>query len=319
MRVLNHGEMTTENGIALWNVRSETHPFPLPGFSRTQPRLAIKPHPAMSTTEKKYVANMEEIQPRVPSGWEDVPLILFTLLAQIAVGGFWAMSWMFPHLWTLVPILLIGVCLGTGMVASFAHLGTKKNARYALRNLRKSSLSREILFAGLFGVGWLSVTLESMVWHRNSFELTAMTVIFGIGLIHNMSQVYRFPAAPGWNSWRTNAGFMVSALLLGQSAMAPILACESRVTGIHVSSIQWMIIGASIFSLLLTQLVVMHKQKSQYPFQEMWIGLIFVGLALTAVSFVSPAPEMIWTSTFLFLIILAEEILGRWLFYSSRI
>ena len=110
----------------------------------------------MNTTETKSVANLEEIQPRVPSAWEELPLILFTLLAQMAVGGFWAMTWMFPSLWSLVeydatglrllPAALIGACLGAGMLASFAHLGTKRNAWRALSHLRKSSLSREIYF-----------------------------------------------------------------------------------------------------------------------------------------------------------------------------
>jgi hypothetical protein len=143
MRVLNYGEAQSRQEGALWEMPSETHPYPLPSYSHTQPRLAIKPHPAMNGSEKKYVANLEEIQPRPASNWEDVPLILFTLFAQLAVGGFWAMSWMFPPLLALVPALVIGACLGVGMLASLAHLGAKKNARYALRNLRKSSLSRE--------------------------------------------------------------------------------------------------------------------------------------------------------------------------------
>jgi len=238
------------------------------------------------------------------------------------------MSWMFSPLWTvaaddtillrLMPALLIGLCLGAGMLASFAHLGTKKNARYALRNLRKSSLSREILFAGLFGLGWLSVTLESMIWHRSTFELTAVTAILGIGLIYSMSQVYRFPAAPGWNSWRTNAGFMISALLLGQSVMAPILAYESSITDTHVSSAQWMMIGVSISTLLLAQFVLIRNPNSQYPFRKMRIGLIFVGMALTAASFLQSGLDVNWVSTFIFLIVVAEEAVGRWLFYRSH-
>lgn len=327
MRVLDYGEATAGRGIALWDAPSENHPFPLPAFSHTQPHLAVKPHPAMNSPEKKYVANLEEIRPRLSSQWEDLPLMLFTLLAQIAVGGFWAMSWMFPPLWAtaasevtwlrLLPGLLIGVCLAAGMLASFTHLGRKRNAWRALRRVRKSSLSREILFAALFGLGWLITLLESMIFQGSAFEWTAVTAIFGIGLIYNMSQVYRFPAAPGWHTWRTNAGFMVSAALLGLSIMAPILAYESGLTGLRVSS-QWMLIGSLVLILLLSQTLLIRKHNSGHPSQKTRVELIFAAMALTAVTFVASSSQMIGLSAFTCLVVLVEETLGRWIFYQSR-
>ena len=316
MRVLDYGEIST--GIALWDVPSTTHPFPLPSYSHTQPRLAVKPHAAMNKGETKSVANLEEIQPRTPTGWEELPLILFTLLAQMAVGGFWAMLWMFPPFPTPVPALLIGACLGVGMLASFAHLGRKRDAWRALRNVRKSSLSREVLFAGLFGSGWLFTTLEITVWHRSTFEWAALTAILGIGLIYNMSQVYRFPAAPGWNTWRTNAGFMVSALLLGHSIMAPLLAYESRTVDIPISSVPWMVVGSVIFLSLLAQLALIDKRSFQDRFLKIRIGLMFVGMVLTAASLIACGLDNMWVSALIFLIVLAEEGLGRWYFYRSR-
>jgi DMSO reductase iron-sulfur subunit len=324
MRVLNYGEAQSLRDGSLWEMPSETHPYPLPSYSQTQPRLAIRPHPAMVTSEIKSVVNLEEIQPRVPSRWDDVPLILFTLLAQLAVGGFWSMSWMFSFLpeftstTRILPSLLVGICLSVGMLASFAHLGNKKNAGRALTNLRKSWLSKEILFAVSFGLGWLLTLLETMIWHSNSFELLGITAILGIGLIYSMSQVYRFPAAPGWNTWRTNAGFMISALLLGHSLMGPILAYEARMSGIQTSSGQWVIIGGIIFILLVAQLALTYKRASQDLSHKIRIGLIFVGIALTAASILPFKLNIFWMSAFVFLIVLSEEILGRWSFYRSR-
>ena len=102
-----------------------------------------------------------------------------------ASSGFWAITWMFPLLWLLVehdtirlrllPSAVIGLGLGLGMLASFAHLGTKKNAWRVFANLRKSSLSREILFVCLFSVSWLFITIESVVRHQDSSELMAAT------------------------------------------------------------------------------------------------------------------------------------------------
>jgi DMSO reductase anchor subunit len=235
------------------------------------------------------------------------------------VGGFWAMSWMFPPLPTLVPASLIGICLGAGMLASFAHLGTKKNARYALRNVRKSSLSREILFAGLFGLGWLFTIAGIVVWSGSAFQWMAATSILGIGLIYNMSQVYRFPAAPGWNTWRTNAGFMSSAFLLGHSFMAPLLAYQSGILGIPISSTQWMVIGAFLFFSLFAQLVLLYKRTSQNLFHKTRVGLIFTGMSMTAMSFMLSSLDSIWISAIILLIVLSEEGLGRWSFYRSRV
>ena len=318
MRVLDYGNMTTERGAALWNAPAETHPYPLPVYSHTEPHLAIKPHPAMDTMEKKYVANLEEIQPRVQSGWEDVPLILFTLLAQIAAGGFWAMFWMFSSMRSLTASLVIGICLAGGMLASFAHLGRKKNAWRALTRLRKSSLSREILFAGLFGLGWLFTVLEMILWRRNSFEGLAVTAILGMGLIHNMSQVYRFPAAPGWNTWRTNVGFMISALLLGNSIMASVLAYEARVGGGQLPFGQWLPICSGILILLFTQFVLMRKQSSHPLGHNIRIVLMLGAMELIVVSLLPFEWDRIWIIALIFLMILAEEGLGRWLFYESR-
>jgi DMSO reductase anchor subunit len=306
MRVLNYGEAQSIHEGALWELRSEMHPYPLPSYSHTQPCLAIKPHPAMHKAEQKAVANLEEIQPRPPSKWEDVPLILFTLLVQLAVGGVWAMLWMFSTLQTLMAVLLVGASLAVGMFASFAHLGAKKNVRYALRNVGKSSLSREILFAGLFGCGWLLTALGAALSHDLTFEAIAMTSILGIGLIYNMAQVYRFPAAPGWNTWRTNASFMVSALLLGHAVMASLLTFETK------------IVGSLIFLLLLVQLAMIFKRDSQELLHKIRVGLIAAGLALVLTSFCLSGVNTIWINSLIFLIVLAEEGLGRWQFYRSR-
>ena len=332
LRVLDYGHMTTErspgNQLTLWERPSKVHPYPLPTYSHSQPRLAITPHPAMNSTEEKSVANLEEIQPRAPSNWEELPLILFTLFVQLAVGAFWVMNWMFSTLWSLVeydatrlrllPTAFIGASLAVGMPAAFAHLGTKKNAWRALAHLRKSSLSREILFLGLFGLSWFFTSLVTLIWHRNPFELASITVILGIGLIYNMSQVYRFPAAQGWNTWRTNVGFMVSALLLGLSAMAPLLAYESSLTGIRIPSGQWILVDLSLLMMLLAQWILLYKPGLSADLPLLRIGLILVGMTVSLIGSLGSSSLLYSTHFVLFLVIVSEEALGRWLFYRSR-
>jgi anaerobic dimethyl sulfoxide reductase subunit B (iron-sulfur subunit) len=325
MRTLDYGQMeTSTKGTPLWDTPPASHPYPLPIFSRTQPRLAITPHPAMNLPEKKSVSNVEEIEPRLRSAWSELPLIVFTLFTQLAVGGFWTMSMLS---WLLIdsdttwlrwlPSLLIGASLGIGMLASFAHLGTKKNAWRVLQNFRKSSLSREILFTGLFGVSWLFTTIENAIRHRNSFEWTATTAVLGIGLIHNMSQVYRFPAARSWNTWRTNAGFLLSALLLGISSMTSLLAFEANLSGIQIPSAAWTWLGGSTALLLAAQWAVTRKPSAHNPLHAARTALMGSGILVSVLTSI-PNFHGLWIMALLFLLVATEEAIGRWSFYEAQ-
>jgi anaerobic dimethyl sulfoxide reductase subunit B (iron-sulfur subunit) len=334
LRVLEYGEMTTltvpaSNEILLWESPSDTHPYPLPAFSHTQPRLAIKQHPAMYSSEEKHLANQEEIRPRLTSAWEDTPLLVFTLLTQVAVGGLWAMVWMFSTLWSLVefdatrlrllPILLIGGCLSIGVLTSLAHLGTKKNAWRVFANLRHSSLSKEVFYTGIFGIGVLFGFVQVLFSNQDLLLTTAFTAIAGLCLVHNMAEVYRLPAAPGWNTWKTIVGFFVSALLLGISAMAPILGYESTVTGIRIPPGQLFTICAVIILLLVAQFLLMRKRPELSPLHELRIGLLLSGTVLAGTTFLLSNDTFTRVSLLLFAIVMLEEILGRWLFYRSRL
>jgi len=325
LRVLDYGEADLQKGIALWDVPSKTHPFPMPAFSHTGPRLAIQPHPAMERMEGKILANVEEVQPRRSSTWEEVPLLLFTLLGQMAVGGFWVMFWMFPSLWALVqfdatilrliPSVLVGGCLALGMLASFTHLGTKKNAWRMLAHWKKSWLSKEILFTLMFGLGWLWTISDLLFLHRMTPEAVGITATLGLGLVYSMAQVYRLPAMSGWNTWRTNLGFMVSAFLLGLSIMSPLLAYESRTTGILVPADQWLLFKGIILILLLAQFILMPNRHSDHS--KLRIGLILFGVGLTVLS-IFQTSVMGWLGMLIFLFVAVEEGLGRLLFYANR-
>jgi anaerobic dimethyl sulfoxide reductase subunit B (iron-sulfur subunit) len=329
MRVLEYVQISAEsvraaNEIRLWDAPPELHPYPLPNYSRTEPRVAIKPHAMMNHAEKKFVANLEEIQPRIPSAWEDVPLILFTFLTQMAIGGFWAMLWTFPLTWVLaehtltfsqlIPLLLVGLCLCAGLLASLAHLGTKQKALFALRNLRRSWLSREVLFSGLFGAGWLFTMLVSVIWHRSTIEGLALTATLGLGLVYSMAQVYRLRAVPAWNTWRTNVGFMVSALLLGQTIMATLLSYETEATGNQLIAMV-----SIVLILLLAQFALIHNQVPQSPLQAVRLGLILVGVIVSAIILFSFNLEVAWPNLLVTLIVVMEEGIGRWVFYRSRV
>jgi anaerobic dimethyl sulfoxide reductase subunit B (iron-sulfur subunit) len=315
--------------MELWKVSAEKHPFPLPKYSRTQPHLAIKPHAAMSVTEAKQVANHEEIHPRKESAWEEAPLVIFTLLAQMAVGGFWMMQLMLQDVWNLavgnqiilraIPLLVIGAALGLGMFFSFAHLGTKKNAWRTLGHLRKSWLSREILFESLFSLSWLAVTAELLLLHRTTPALMWVTALFGYFLIHSMSNVYRLPAKPAWNSWRTNASFFVSTLVLGWMSMSAVLNFESQQIVIDLSF--WQMIGTDIFIVALIlislQTIISSKFHPDGMTRALHITVNFLAVFATFLAFMVIGKPSLEQTLIVFVLVLTGEVIGRWQFYKA--
>jgi DMSO reductase anchor subunit len=133
-----------------------------------------------------------------------------------------------------------------------------------------------------------------------------------------MAQVYRLKTTPFWNSWRTNAGFIVSALLLGQSLMTSLLVFESNITRIQLSSLQWIMVEGGMLFLLLAQLMLMRKQIFDPILDNIRVGLILIGMVLMAVSVIAACSHALWLTILICLIVVLGEGMGRWLFYQSR-
>ncbi len=221
--------LVDEMGVALWKIPGEDHPFPLPKLSRTEPHLVIKPHPGLKKVSKSTtVSNREETSPEQPkiSARGEIPLIIFTMLAQIAIGAYGTISiiyWLSPdkqniQQLTFIPLLAVGVALLISLFASFFHLGTPKNAWRVLNHLRKSWLSREILFISLFAGLWtLQIGFHIFINSNLLFEdiFTPLTFICGITALFCMQRVYQLRSMPGWNSNRTLIEFFISSVGLG--------------------------------------------------------------------------------------------------------
>jgi len=309
---------------ALWEMPASDHPYPLPEFSRTQPHVAIKPHAGMSNGLEKTLSNWEEVKPRHTRS--ELPLVFFTLLAQMAVGAFWAAQWMFTPLWNLVqfdatllrliPYLLVGVSLGLGGIFSFAHLGTKKNAWRALTHLSKSWLSREVLFVGLFGAGWALSTLLILagLWVP---AVQWLAGILGAGLVYAMAQVYRIKAIPAWNSWRTDVGFFVTAGLAGTLLMSVVLFYEADFTSINLPPALWATVGGLVATLLLAQMALSERFQPHKMANRLRLGLIGLGLVGAGMIVLIPGVVAAWMIVCIFILVLVEEFIGRWLFYAA--
>lgn len=309
MRVLNFvevddGRWTTDdiqssivNGqwSELWELPASEHPFPFPTNSRTEPHLMVKPHVAMGNDLEKKVSNYEEIRPKHQKS--EMPLVAFTLLAQIAVGAFWAAQWMTESI-PLIPYLLIGACLGLGGFFSFAHLGAKRNAWRAPFHLKKSWLSREILFVGLFGAGWLAgFILPEMKW---------VASLLGVGLIYSMAKVYRLHVMTTWDTWRTTAGFFVTSILLGHLAMNNLLGGSRLAWGVVVAALA-----------LELAIILSAKPKAEGLVISLRVGLSAAAMLGAGIMFFAWNLSGVWISLILFLLVMVEEIIGRMSFYKA--
>jgi len=279
----------------LWKIPAIEHPFPLPNDSRTEPHLMVKPHAAMENDLEKKISNYEEIRPKTQKS--EIPLVAFTLLTQMAVGAFWAAQWMTESI-PLIPYLIIGACLGLGVFFSFAHLGAKRNAWRAPFHLQKSWLSREILFFLLFGAGWLAgFVMPEIKW---------VTSLIGVGLIYSMAMVYRLHAIPAWDTWRTPVAFFLSAGALGSLAVG------------SWSGSSWMLGGTALALSVELAAAASVKNPPHETVRRFRLGLIVLGmLGVGGMSLLAERAGA-WINVPILLVILAEEVLGRWLFYEAR-
>lgn len=313
----------SENYQPLWELPASNHPFPLPEFSRTQPHLAIKPHPAMGNGLEKVLANQEEVQPlRSQSArrksikilapfavcFDELPLVAFTLLGQMA-AGMTVFSFFFPL--SSLHLLAIGLLLGLGGLVSFLHLGNKKNAWRAVLHLKKSWLSREILAFGLFGFSWLAwmverCSLNTEHWSLNTDTWSLPTALLGLALVFSMARVYHLHAMSGWNTWRTEAAFFLSTGTLGAFATA-LFSGDVRAA-----------VLAAPFLAGEAALVLSARENAHETVSRPRLGLIAGCIVGAGVAAQGPESAGAWITLPIFLLALLEESLGRLAFYALR-
>jgi DMSO reductase iron-sulfur subunit len=313
LRVLDYaaleGSGLSSQSKDLWLLPAREHPYPLPDTSPTQPRLSVRLHPGMENSLAKTVSNREEIRP-LPSAWgtlrtpdlDELPLVGFTLLTQMAVGMAACGLALSPLPWNV--LLMIGVLFGVGSLISFLHLGRKRNAWRAVAHLKKSWLSREILLAGLFGLTWL-LTVGLLLLKNSGLALAGLTLV-GFGLVYSMSRVYRLATAPAWNSWRTPAAFFLSAAILGTLGMN-LLAPDTR----------WLVVAGVA---LAAEMGMALAAEPKPPGALGWLRVALIAAAIGGVLLVGfvRQPFIFYLAFISFFLAFLAEAVGRSQFYALR-
>lgn len=168
----------------------------------------------------------------------ELPMILFTVIAQMCVGMFLILG--LVQIWlsartdantadrlTTPIVYLIGPALVFGLIASMFHMNDITHTLNVIRNIATSWLSREIIFGvGFAGLGFIFAFLQ---WFKiGPFRLRQavafLTGLFGVGLIISMSMIYStLPTVPAWNTWVVPFHFFMTAIILGAAAVTTSL------------------------------------------------------------------------------------------------
>ncbi|MGE5265533.1 MAG: dimethyl sulfoxide reductase anchor subunit family protein [Acidobacteriota bacterium] len=249
------------------------------------------------------------------------PLIGFTLLAQMAVGVSLVLSALNFSASAAVILLELCIVMGIALALSFFHLGTWANAWRAIRNLRSSWLSREILFSllfmgalifstGLLGLGESPMTvLKAVGWG---------TAILGLALVYSMTRVYRLRTVPTWNTWSTTALFFTTTLILGTLGYATLILSNAN-SGQLQAQIQQ--VSAIAGMLLTTQILIVRllNRTASSGFILPRLRLLLLSLSLVAVALVAWDGNRLSTGAVIaFILAFAAEVIGRYTFYQSN-
>jgi anaerobic dimethyl sulfoxide reductase subunit C (anchor subunit) len=173
---------------------------------------------------------------------QELPLVVFTILAQMSVGAFVVLGVVHvlagrkaqatvdklsdPALYAIVPVMI------AALIASLFHLGDPFHALYTGKNFEHSWLSREIVFGVAFtALAFAFAASQLFKWFTPLVRqgLAGLTALVGLALVFVMSMVYMLPTVPGWDTWATPVGFFTTAFLLGSLAIGAAFVATTTI------------------------------------------------------------------------------------------
>lgn len=277
---------------------------------------------------------------------EEWPLLLFTLLAQVAVGAyiFLIIVRAFNKKLgnnrginaTKLGIFLVGPITALALLCSLFHLGDPLGAYRSILNFGSSWLSREIVFTGLFFVLWIvSYYLDRKgSWNQLVGWINSAV---GVAVIYSMASIYASSIKPAWSDLNTYLAFYGTTILFGAviSIIFLLLSKEEKTEGLtNIVKVIGMIgLGAIIVQLIylpvyISGLTVIGQAgiesvaliSGSYTLVTVirW-ALSILGLLIIGVLFYRNMHSKSQMSFYLgaLTLVLAGEFLGRYIFYAT--
>lgn len=270
------------------------------------------------------------------SGWQEWPLVLFTVLGQCVVGA----TLVSGLVWLALAdqrearqrlvrsMFFIWLLMGISFLASVMHLGSPLRAFNSLNRVGASALSNEIASGALFfvvgGFWWLLAVLEKMPAALGKVWL-AIALLLGLVFVLAMTRVYQIDTVPTWYTGYTTSAFFLTVLLSGPLFAALLL----RMAKVDVNA--WFIAGLSVAALVISAAIIVmqsaglgaiHSSVQQAAtllpdygrLQALRLILLALGLGCWLCPLIRRQPRAAGLLAGLLLVLIAECI-GRGLFY----
>lgn len=254
------------------------------------------------------------------------------------------------------PVLLALISVGLATIISFSHLGKPSNAPKSMNNLTGSWVSREILALTVYSIsllivfvlGWKHWNVEYLAY------LLALSSVFGLVFLWMMIRIYVIPTIPPWNSWYTGLSFITTTACLGlitilflQHNLGCLTCDEQLIDDVGCVTCYARVVESQTGKMLIVSLIVIvlieiisgfyHQSQLQKMntgiddlvlnkgafYQVFLIRMVMLVLALLALFAFLLKPTLLSENNYvtwiypLLALLIAQELTGRLLFYSS--
>jgi DMSO reductase anchor subunit len=283
---------------------------------------------SISTTRITLPADLPPDTGRVDTNRIDLehphwPLVFMLVLTQLSVGAF-SMLWIldsFSAAQNLVTAAVVSLTLaGLSLGASTFHLGRPIYAFRALKGLRRSWLSREVLTLSIFAGAASAYAGMLFLDLPGRFAMGALTAFAGAVGVTCSAKIYVVRARPAWNGGYTLAEFYSTALLLGplfvlllEPGAAPwvksaVAAGAAAQLGTQILKYMWLT-RSEVFELRACALLLSGRLRKLFLTRLALLLVAGILLPLQAAG----APVLAAAA----LLALTGEWLGRYLFFVS--
>lgn len=273
------------------------------------------------------------------SGWQEWPLMIFTVFGQCVVGGFIVLAFALlrggltleAQRRVIAGMLGLWVLMGIGFIASVLHLGSPLRAFNSLNRVGASPLSNEIASGSLFfavgGIGWLLAAMRKLAPGLRTLWLV-VTMVLGVIFVWMMVCVYNsIDTVPTWYSVWTPLSFFLT-LLMGGPLLGYLLLRIARIDGwamrlLPAVSVVALIASAIVSVMQGAELATIHSAVQQasalvhdYGALMAWRTIVLtVALCCWIVPQVAGKIPAVPLLSMAFMLLLVGELIGRGVFY----
>lgn len=279
-----HAITVEKVNVAAWRAdhREGNAPqLPSADLTLSTTRISLPPDIPLDT----YAASDWNVRPEHPH-W---PLVWLTLVSQLAVGVSATADSLGER------VLGCGLA-GVALLGALFHLGRPAVAYKALRNLRRSWLSREVAALSAYAaLAALAVPAAAVA---------GLAALVGIGGIYASARLYIVSGRPAWDSPLTIVRFFATAAALG-----PVLTGDVALAVVGVTIALGATVAGWVRLARTPGLPTEGALRLELRWFRSWTVLRFA-LALAGLAALAVAPAVL-----AFPLLAVSELIGRWLFF----